>query len=89
VAGGHGHDVLARARRRDLGQRLEVAEQALGAYLAYAPRHGEPSHAAAHYRLGTIHARRGDVARARAAYEAALALDPGLAPARTALEGLR
>lgn len=71
------------------GQQLDVAQRALTAYLAHTPHDGEPTLAAAHYRLGTVHAQRGDTAAARAAYQAALRLDPSLAAARTALDALR
>ena len=43
----------------------------------------------AHYRLGGVHEQRGDRARARAAYETALKLDPGLEDATRLLAALR
>jgi tetratricopeptide (TPR) repeat protein len=45
--------------------------------------------AAARYRLASLHQQGGDLAAARAELEAALALEPGLEPARQMLERLR
>ena len=71
------------------GQRLAEGEAALRRYLEQ-PSHpaGQPTNAQAQYRLGELLARRGDTAGARAAYEAALRLDPGLKPAAEALRRL-
>ncbi len=68
------------------GQRLPEGEAALRRYLAQ-PTHpaGQPTNAHAQYRLGELLARRGDTAGARAAYQDALRLDPGLKPAAEAL----
>lgn len=72
------------------GQQLERGEQGLRRYIASAsPSPGEPTIATAHLRLGAIHERRGDTARARAEYETALRLEPTLEAARTALGKLR
>lgn len=72
------------------GQRLDDGAAALERFLAMgATRPGEPTLANAHFRLGNIHEKRGDRARARAAYQAALALDPKYANARQALDALR
>ncbi len=72
------------------GQRLGDGEAALRRYLAQ-PAHpaDQPSNAHAQFRLGDILARRGDNAGARAAYAAALQLDPGLKPAAEALKKLK
>lgn len=70
------------------GLRLEEGEQALRAYLAYAPRPNEPTHATAHWRLGQIRERRADKAGARAEYETALRLDPGQRQVKDALKKL-
>ena len=70
------------------GGNLEVAQASLERYLQREPPPDAPSHASAHWRLGMIHERRGDPDRARAAYEAALKLDPNLAQAREALAKL-
>ncbi|HQF39333.1 MAG TPA: tetratricopeptide repeat protein [Opitutaceae bacterium] len=71
------------------GQRLPDGEAALRRYLEQ-PTHpaGQPTNAHAQYRLGELLARRGDTAGARAAFEAALRLDPGLKPAAEALRRL-
>jgi tetratricopeptide (TPR) repeat protein len=71
------------------GQHLDRGERGLTAYLAHRPSPGEPSHAAAQWRLGMIRERRGDPAGARRAYEAALALDPKQEGAKAALARLR
>lgn len=70
------------------GLRLDEGEQALRAYLAYAPKPNEPTHATAHWRLGQIRERRADKAGARAAYETALRLDPDQRQAKDALKKL-
>ena len=72
------------------GQRAEEGERALARYIAMgAPEPGSPSLAHAHYRLGGVQERRGDRARARAAYETALKLDSKLEDAKRALAALR
>jgi tetratricopeptide (TPR) repeat protein len=70
------------------GQRLDRAEECLRRYLAHTPTADEPPLAAAHHRLGMIYEKRGDKARARAAYQAALKLTPGYGPAKEALKKL-
>jgi tetratricopeptide (TPR) repeat protein len=71
------------------GERLVDGEAALRRYLEQ-PNHppGQPTNAHAQLRLGNIAERRGDRSGARAAYEAALRLDPGLKPAAEALQKL-
>lgn len=71
------------------GQQLDRGEQALRRYLAYVPKPGEPSLANAHWRLGGIHERRGQVDAARAEYRAALALEPKHTGAKDALAKLK
>lgn len=71
------------------GQRLDAGAEALERYLAMPVSEDLPSYADAHYRLGMIQERRGNAAAARTEYEAAIALDPGLKDARSALDRLR
>jgi tetratricopeptide (TPR) repeat protein len=71
------------------GEQLERAEAAMRAYLNHTPRPNEPSHAAAHWRLGMIAERRGDSAAARRAYEDAVKADPKHEPAKAALKRVR
>jgi tetratricopeptide (TPR) repeat protein len=72
------------------GQQLDRGEQALSRYIASAtPSVGEPTIATAHYRLGTIHERRGQKDKAREHYETALHLEPTLQAAREALARLK
>ncbi|MEJ7812694.1 MAG: tetratricopeptide repeat protein [Gemmatimonadaceae bacterium] len=59
----------------ETGQRLERAEAALRAYLDAPRREGNPPLASAHYRLGMVHERKGDRARAREEYGASLRLE--------------
>lgn len=47
-----------------------------------------PGHAAAHWRLGALLEKKADRTGARAAYEAALRVDPGFNPAATALQNV-
>ncbi len=69
------------------GQELDLARASLEEYLRHPPAEGLP-HAAAQWRLGMIHEHRGDVDRAREAYEASLRLDPEYGPPKAALERL-
>lgn len=68
------------------GQRLDEGLTALQRCLALTPPEGQPPHAAAHWRIGNILEKKGDKAGARAAYEAALKIDPKFPQA---LESLR
>lgn len=70
------------------GQRLDVGERHLRRCLALPPPRLAPPHAAAQWRLGVIAEKRRDFPAARAAYEAALALDPSFTPARDSLAHL-
>jgi tetratricopeptide (TPR) repeat protein len=70
------------------GERLESGEQSLRAYLAAPrPRNG-PTHAFAHWYLGTILEKRGDRSAARREYESGLALEPGNADLKASLARL-
>lgn len=70
------------------GQRLEQGRDALSRCLTLAPQEGDPSHAAAHWRLGLILEQLGDPTAARVAYQAALQEDPNFAQAKAALKKL-
>ena len=65
------------------------AEAALQSYLQHTPGPAEPSLAAAHWRLGMIHEKRGHTAQAREEYETALKLDPRLRGAKESLAKLK
>jgi tetratricopeptide (TPR) repeat protein len=71
------------------GRELERGEQALRRYLAAPTAPGEPSQAAAHWRLGAVLERRGQRDAARGEYQRATALDPALRGPRDALARLR
>jgi tetratricopeptide (TPR) repeat protein len=72
------------------GLQLDRGEQALKRYLTdYTPKPTEPSLAAAHWRLGIIHEKRGQRDAARAEYQAAVSLDPKLKGAQDALARLK
>ena len=72
------------------GKQLDRGEQALRALLAAQAADTGPRVAleTVHFRLGDIAAQRGDKARARAEYEAALKINPKLEQARRALAAL-
>ncbi len=70
------------------GERVDRAEECLKTYLTKQPGKDDPPPAWAHFRLGALYEKKGDRAAARAEYEAALKLDPGLADARQALKKL-
>ncbi|MFM1852309.1 MAG: hypothetical protein RIS54_1993 [Verrucomicrobiota bacterium] len=67
------------------GVQLETGENHLRHCLALTPAADEPSHAAAHWRLGNLAERRKDSASARSAYETALQIDPKFRQAADAL----
>ena len=71
------------------GERLEQGEKGLQDYLAHPSAPNEPSHAAAHWRLGRIREKASDPDGARAHYKEALALDPKFKPAQDALAKLK
>lgn len=68
------------------GRRLPQAEAALLRYLKHTPAKGQPPLAAAQWRLGMVYEQQGRKDQARAAYQAALALDPRHKGAREALK---
>ncbi|MBX3735115.1 MAG: tetratricopeptide repeat protein [Candidatus Didemnitutus sp.] len=72
----------------DSGQRLDAGLTNLQKCLTLTPPAGLPPHAAAHWRIGNIHEKKGDKAAARAAYQASLALDPKFQPAIDSLKKL-
>jgi tetratricopeptide (TPR) repeat protein len=71
------------------GQRLDRGERALRRCLELTPGKGEPGHAPVQWRLGNLAEKRGDPAAARAAYEAALKLDPDFTQAKDSLAKLK
>ena len=71
------------------GERLDDGAAALRRCLATPPPPDQPSHAAAHWRLGMIEEKRPDPAAARAAYTAALEVDPNFRQARESLAKLK
>ena len=73
------------------GQQLARGERLLREVLtapAWEVNQYRPSKASVHYRLGVVLAKAGKRSEARAAYEAALRLDPKLKSAREALSQL-
>jgi tetratricopeptide (TPR) repeat protein len=71
------------------GQHPDRGEQALRRCLELTPAANEPAHAAVNWRLGNLAEKRGDKPAARAAYEAALKLDPKFKPAADSLAKLK
>jgi tetratricopeptide (TPR) repeat protein len=69
------------------GERLDRGEQALREYLRR-PAPGGPPAASAHWRLASIHERRGDTTQARSHLQASLHLDPSHREVRAALRRL-
>jgi tetratricopeptide (TPR) repeat protein len=69
--------------------RLDEAQAALDRYMTSPHKRGNPSIAAAHWRLGLIHETRGDKPKAVAEYETALRLDPKLAGAKASLDKIK
>jgi tetratricopeptide (TPR) repeat protein len=70
------------------GERLPQGLAALRQCLAQTPPEGQPGHAAAHWRIGNILEKQNDKAGARAAYEAALKVDPKFPQAIESLKKL-
>ena len=70
------------------GERLDRGLAALRECLAQTPPENQPGHAAAQWRLGNILEKQNDKAGARAAYEAALKVDPKFPQAIEALKKL-
>lgn len=71
------------------GQRLEAGEVSLKKYLSYQPQANEPSHAAAHMRLGNIYEKKGNKLDAKKAYETSLKLDASLKEAKEGLQRVK
>jgi tetratricopeptide (TPR) repeat protein len=71
------------------GTRIDYGESNLKKYLSYQPKAGEPSHAAAHMRLGNIYEKKGDKVAARKAYETSLKQDPNLQEAKDGLSRVK
>lgn len=71
------------------GKRCSEGVVALQKCLTMTPPRSEPRHVAVHGFIGRLHEILGDKAAARAAYQAALALDPYFAPATEALAKLK
>jgi len=71
------------------GTHLEEGLAALRKCLTLAPPEGQPPLAAVHWRLGMILEHRGDPTGARAAYEAALKIDPQFPQAADSLNKLK
>jgi tetratricopeptide (TPR) repeat protein len=65
---------------------LARGEASLKRYLGYTPKETEPPLANAHYWLGALYEKQGRKAEAKASYEAALKLNPGLKLASDALK---
>lgn len=70
------------------GQQLDRGLASLRRCLAATPPEGQPGHAAAHWRIGNILEKQNDKAAARAAYEAALKVDPKFPQAIESLKKL-
>ena len=71
------------------GQNLDRGIECLQFYLNHDPSEGNPSHAAAHWRLGIVYENRQDVDAAVKEYEAALKCDPEYKAAQDALKKLK
>ena len=71
------------------GEQLDRGEASLRAYLQRTPLPNEPTLAAAHWRLGMIAEKRGDLPAARQEYQTAATLDPNLKQAKEALTRLK
>lgn len=70
------------------GERLAGGLEALRQCLTQNPPEGQPGHAAAHWRIGNILEKQNDRTGARAAYEAALKVDPKFPQAIESLKKL-
>ena len=71
------------------GERLDQGEASLREYLQHTPKPNEPSLAAAHWRLGMIAEKRGNITAAREEYLTAATMDPKLRQAKEALSRLK
>ncbi len=70
------------------GERVDRGMDALKKCLTLSPPPGTPGHDAAQWRLGNLWEKKGDKKAARAAYEAALAINPNFQPAIDSLKKL-
>lgn len=70
------------------GERVDRGMEALKKCLMLPPTPGSPGHDAAHWRLGNLWEKEGDKKAARAAYQAALAVNPSFQQAIDALKKL-
>ncbi len=70
------------------GERVDRGMEALNKCLSLVPPAGSPGHEAAHWRLGNLWEKKGDKAAARAAYQAALKLNPTFPQAIESLKKL-
>lgn len=71
------------------GLHLDRGQAALNRYLKMPHHRGNPTLAAAHWRLGMVLEAKGDKKTAKSEYEAALVLDPNLAGAKASLEKVK
>ena len=71
------------------GQNVDRGLASLQTCLEATPPTGLPGHAAVHWRIGNLHEKKGDPAKARIAYEAALKIDPNHAAAAESLKKLK
>lgn len=71
------------------GQQLDSGETHLRRCLELTPAKDDPPFPAVHWRLGNLAEKRGDQPAARAAYEAALRLDPDFKQAKVSLEKMK
>jgi tetratricopeptide (TPR) repeat protein len=71
------------------GEKLDRGLATLRQCLAQTPPEGQPGHAAAHWRIGNILEKKGDQPGARAAYGAALKVDPKFPQALESLQKLK
>ena len=71
------------------GQNLDRSELAFKKYLSWQPDEKNPSHTAAHWRLGLIYEHKGEKNLARREYQASLELDPKFEQAKKALKKLK
>lgn len=70
------------------GERIDRGMDALKKCLTFSPTPGAPGHDAANWRLGNLWEKKGDKPAARAAYEAALAINPAFQQAIDSLKKL-
>ena len=71
------------------GERLNRGLEVLRQCVARTPPEGQPGHAAVHWRIGNILEKKSDLPGARAAYEAALKVDPAFPQAIASLKQLK